>query len=95
MRRHKRAKLADGTSVAAERQVNLDAVLGDAHSKLVQPGDLWLRELFITHVGQGSAAPEAEGLPQVSRRPVRRVLGERAAALLSEPLEAAYDDAVR
>ncbi len=55
-----RLQLADELSVAAEREVGLDALFERRQLQLVQARDLALCERLVGEVGQGRAPPEGE-----------------------------------
>ena len=54
--------------VAAEREIDVDALLEGALPKLLETQDLGLRERLVREVGERRAAPQLEGLPEDGRR---------------------------
>jgi hypothetical protein len=59
--------------MAAERQLSVDAILDRRETKLLEPGDLALREGLVSQLGQRLPAPERKRLAQ-ARRPLVRVV---------------------
>ena len=86
--RHEPAQLTDDLGVATGREVGLDADLERGLSLLLEPGDLRLGERLEGQVGERRPAPQRECFAQDRGRTVGVPGGQRAAAVLDQPLEA-------
>src|SRR5205823_15033599 len=84
VRAHERLELSDHESVAAERELGLDALLDRAEAKLLEPPDLALAEDRVRELRQRLATPELERAPQEADALLRL----RRAGLRDKPLEA-------
>ena len=73
--------------MAPQRQIRIDAVLQRRHARLLQAGDLTLRERLIGEIRKRRAAPQAERLPQPRSRRGRVTARKRSAPLGGKPLE--------
>src|SRR5215207_6200190 len=62
---------------------------------LLEPSDLALRKRLVRELGERRAAPQSERLAQQLQRALRRTVGERAAALLQQTLEAVQVELAR
>jgi hypothetical protein len=75
--RDERLELRHQFVMAAERQLSVDAILDRRETKLLEPGDLALREGLVSQLGQRLPAPERKRLAQ-ARRPLVRTSRSRA-----------------
>jgi hypothetical protein len=73
--------------MATERELGLNLILDGSQPALLEPLGLRLCERLVLDVREGRSPPEAERLAKESRRPLRRVVRERAPSLLNESLE--------
>ena len=69
---NERLELGHQLVIATDRQVGVDAILDRRQTKLLQPGDLALRERLVPEVRQRLPAPERKRLVQACR-PVARI----------------------
>ena len=87
MRAHERLKLGDHLAVAAQRQIRVDAVLQRRQARLLQAGDLTLRERLVPEIRKRRAAPQTQRLPQARSRRGRVTARKRGAPVGRQPLE--------
>ncbi len=83
-----RLELPYPLGVVAQGELRLHELLGGGQPKLLQAGDLRLRERVVGEVGQRGAAPQREPLPEQLGRAVRHSVRKRRAALGEQALEA-------
>jgi hypothetical protein len=74
--------------MAAEREVGLDPLLERDQAKLLETGNLGLREWLAREVLQGRSPPERERCPQELLRTLGVACGQRLSPLGGHPLEA-------
>jgi hypothetical protein len=84
-----RLELADDVSMAAERQLRVDARLTHGQPELLEPRDLTLCEPLIREVRQSRATPEPERRVQRARRAARAAGSKRLDPFGRESLEPA------
>jgi hypothetical protein len=64
---NERLQLSDEPTVAAERKLGLDPALEDREPLPLEAGDLRLRPVGVTKLGEWSATPETECLGECAR----------------------------
>ncbi len=85
---HERAQLADDRSVAAQREVGLDAQLDRGEPLLLQAGDLVARERLELKLAERRPAPQRQRLAQDVRGMVGAAGAQRGAPFLDQAREA-------
>ncbi len=80
-------QLADQLVVASQSEICVDPLLERGEPKLLEPGDLRLRERLVREVGQRRPAPERERVTEPIGRQLRVVASERLSPLLEPALE--------
>ena len=90
---NERLQLSDEATVATECKLGLDPVLEDREPLLLEAGDLRLRPVGVTKLGEWSATPETECLDECARSTGRIARRQRPPALLGKLLQAVEVDA--